>query len=60
VVNGNFFAVEQAIAVPKGNSSALRIVDQFLDDAKALGLVQSAIDRSSLTAAADPAPPRGK
>jgi polar amino acid transport system substrate-binding protein len=58
VLDGNFFAVEQAIAVPKGNSAALAAINRFLDDAKASGLVSAAIDRAGLKGAADPAPPR--
>src|ERR1700722_15878719 len=58
VLEDNFFAVEQAIAVPKGNTAALDIVNRFLDDAKASGLVRAAIDRAKLTGVADPAPPR--
>jgi polar amino acid transport system substrate-binding protein len=60
VLDDNFFAVEQAIAVPKGNSAALAAVNGFLDDAKASGLVRAAIDHAGLTGAADPAPPRTK
>ena len=60
VLNDNFFAVEQAIAVPKGSSAALEIVNRFLDDAKASGLVRGAIERAGLAGAADPAPPRAK
>jgi polar amino acid transport system substrate-binding protein len=60
ILDDNFFAVEQAIAVPKGNSAALAEVNRFLDDAKASGLVRAAIDHAGLTGAADPAPPRTK
>ncbi len=60
VLDDNFFAVEQAIAVPKGNSAALAAVNRFLDDAKASGLVKAAIDRAGLTGVADPAPLRTK
>jgi polar amino acid transport system substrate-binding protein len=60
VLDDNFFAVEQAIAVPKGNSAALAAVNLFLDDAKASGLVRAAIDRAGLMGAADPAPARTK
>ena len=38
VLEDNFFAVEQAIAVPKGNAAALQVVNQFLDEAKASGV----------------------
>ena len=60
VLQDNFFAVEQAIAVQKGNAAALDIVNRFLDDAKASGLVKGAIDRAKLTGVADPAPARVK
>lgn len=60
VLDDNFFAVEQAIAVPKGNSAALDAVNRFLDDAKASGLIKAVIDRAGLAGAADPAPPRAK
>ena len=57
VLDDNFFAVEQSIAVSKG-SAALEIVNRFLDEAKPSGLVRSAIDRAGMTGAADPAPAR--
>ena len=60
VLDDNFFAVEQALAVPKGNSAALAAVNRFLDDAKSSGLVSAAIDRAGLTGAVAPAPPRTK
>jgi polar amino acid transport system substrate-binding protein len=60
VLQDNFFAVEQAIAVPKGNAAALQFVNQFLDDAKASGLLRGAIDRAGLADAVDPAPPRDR
>ncbi len=46
VLADNFFAVEQAIAVQKGNAAALEIVNRFLDDAKASGLVAGRDPRS--------------
>jgi len=58
VLEDNFFAVEQAIAVPKGRAAALDVVNAFLDDAKASGLVQGAIQRAGLTGTAAVAPPR--
>jgi len=60
VLQDNFFAVEQAIAVAKGNAAALEIVNRFLDEAKESGLVRGAIERAGLTGVADPAPARGK
>lgn len=44
----NFFGVEQAIAVKKGNAALLAAVEQFLDGARASGLVKSAIERAGL------------
>jgi hypothetical protein len=58
VLDDNFFAVEQAIAVSKGNTAALQFVNQVLDDAKASGFLRSMIDRAGLAGAVDPAPPR--
>jgi polar amino acid transport system substrate-binding protein len=58
VLEDNFFAVEQAIAVPKGRSAALHAVNEFLDEAKASGLVRGAIQRAGLAGTVDVAPPR--
>ena len=60
VLDDNYFAVQQAIAVPKGNSAALDAVNRFLDEAKASGLIDGAIRRAGLAGAADTAPPRAK
>jgi len=60
VLDDNFFAVEQAIAVPKGRSAALHAVNEFLDAAKASGLVRGAIERAGLSGTVDVAPPRAK
>ena len=60
VLDDNYFAVQQAIALPKGSLAALDLVNRFLDDSKASGLIQAAIQRAGLTGAADQAPPRAK
>jgi polar amino acid transport system substrate-binding protein len=60
VLDDNFFAVEQALAVPKGRAAALHAVNEFLDAAKASGLVRGAIERAGLTGTVDVAPPRQK
>lgn len=60
VLTDNYFAVQQAIAVPKGNSAALDLVNRFLDEAKASALIADAIRRAGLTGAADQAPPRAQ
>jgi polar amino acid transport system substrate-binding protein len=44
----NFYDVEQAIVVAKGNPRRREIVEQFVIEAKTSGLVQSAIDRAGL------------
>jgi polar amino acid transport system substrate-binding protein len=56
VLPDNFFAVQQAVIVAKGNRAALDIVNRFLDDARASGLIQAAIDRAKLKEAVDVAP----
>ena len=56
VLPDNYFAVRQAIIVPKGNTAALEIINHFLDDARKSGLIQAAIDRAKLTGAVDVAP----
>jgi polar amino acid transport system substrate-binding protein len=57
VLDDNYFAVQQAIAVPKGNAAALEVVNQFLDEARDSGLIREAIRRGGLAGTADPAPP---
>lgn len=44
----NFYDVEQAIVVAKGNPQRRELVEHFVIEAKASGLVQSAIDRAGL------------
>jgi polar amino acid transport system substrate-binding protein len=60
VLDDNYFAVQQAVAVPKGKAAALDAVNRFLDEAKESGLIDLAIRRAGLAGAADPAPPRAK
>jgi polar amino acid transport system substrate-binding protein len=48
LVADNFYGVEQAIIVPKGNAARLAIVEKFLDEARASGLVAGAIGRAGL------------
>jgi polar amino acid transport system substrate-binding protein len=52
----NFYAVEQAIIVAKGNPGLPRI-DRMLDEARASGLIAAAIARAGLVGV-DVAPPR--
>lgn len=55
----NFYAVEQAIIVPKGNRAGLDAIDQFIDGARTSGLIKQAIERAQLVGV-DVAPPRRK
>jgi polar amino acid transport system substrate-binding protein len=52
----NFYSVEQSIAVSKGNHAGLRLVNGFLDRARASGLIRDSISRAGLHGV-DVAPP---
>jgi len=56
VLPDNYFAVKQAIVVPKNDRAALDVVNRFLNDARASGLIKQAIDRAGLTGSVDVAP----
>jgi polar amino acid transport system substrate-binding protein len=56
VLPDNYFAVQQAIIVPKGDRAALDAINRFLNEARASGLIGKAIDRAGLTGAVDVAP----
>jgi len=56
VLPDNYSAVLQAIAVTKGNVPALTVINRFLNDRRASGFIQAAIDRAGLTGAVDVAP----
>ena len=51
VVPDNFYGVEQAIIVPKGNAARLAIVEKFIDEARASGLIADSIARAGLVGA---------
>lgn len=53
VLPNNFFAVKQAIVVPKGDTAAVDRINRFLDDAKKSGLIQMSIDHAGLNGAVD-------
>jgi polar amino acid transport system substrate-binding protein len=59
ILPDNFYGVEQAVIVAKGNAAALAIVDRFLDEARSSGLIKAAIDRAGLVGV-DVAPPRSE
>ncbi len=48
ILPDNFLSVRQAIAVQKGSAKRLALVNAFLDEARAAGLVKAAIDRAGL------------
>jgi polar amino acid transport system substrate-binding protein len=48
VLEDSFHAAFAAMAVPKGFAARLAYINEFIDDAKASGLVQRAIDRAGL------------
>ena len=58
VLPDNYFAVQQAIIVPKGDRAALEAINRFLNDARASGLIKKAIDKAELSGSVDVAPAR--
>lgn len=52
----NYFAVQQAIVVPKGDRAGLDALNRFLDEARDSGLIANAIKRAGLAGAVAVAP----
>jgi polar amino acid transport system substrate-binding protein len=52
ILDGSFHQADISIAVPKNHSQALAYVSEFMEDAKASGLVRRAFDRAGLRDAA--------
>ena len=48
LVQDNFYGVEQAVIVPKGNAARLTIVEKFIDQARSSELIAHAIKSSGL------------
>jgi polar amino acid transport system substrate-binding protein len=48
LVPDNFYGVEQAVIVPKGDAAKIAIIDRFIDEARASGFIADAIQRSAL------------
>ena len=48
LVPDNFYGVEQAVIVPKGETARLAIIDRFIDEARASGLIAEAIAHAGL------------
>jgi polar amino acid transport system substrate-binding protein len=59
VLPDNFFAVEQALIVEKGNAGQLAYLNRLIDDLRASGFLQAAIDRARLHGV-DVAPPSAR
>lgn len=51
VIDGSFTAINQAIAVPKGNTAALAWLSKFIEEMKTSGFVASGLQRSGQTGA---------
>ena len=49
VLPDNFYAVEQAIVVAKGNLAGLAVVNRFIDEARKSGLLKSTLERAKLS-----------
>lgn len=56
LVADNFYGVEQAVIVPKGDTARLAIIEKFIDEARGSGLIAGAISRANLVGV-DVAPP---
>ncbi|MGB9365679.1 MAG: transporter substrate-binding domain-containing protein [Xanthobacteraceae bacterium] len=56
LVPDNFYGVEQAVIVPKGEAARLAIIDRFIDEARASGFIADSIARAGLVGV-DVAPP---
>jgi|SRR6188768_1495790 polar amino acid transport system substrate-binding protein len=48
LVPDNFYGVEQAVIVPKGESARLAIIDRFIDEARGSGFIAQSIARAGL------------
>ncbi len=59
LVADNFYGVEQSVIVPKGNAARLAIVERFISEARAAGLIADAIARAGLVGV-DVAPPKAR
>lgn len=57
ILPDNFYGVEQAVIVKKGNKALLEVVQKQIDEARTSGLIAGAIKRADL-AGVDVAPPR--
>ena len=59
ILDENFYGVEQCIVVAKGEAASLAAINRFIDEARASGLIQGAIERAKL-AGVEVAPPNSR
>jgi polar amino acid transport system substrate-binding protein len=59
LVPDNFYGVEQSVIVPRGDAARLAIVEKFLEEARASGLIAASIARAGLVGV-DVAPPKAR
>jgi polar amino acid transport system substrate-binding protein len=55
VLDGRFMVIAQAAGVPKGRDAGAHYLSEFIEDAKASGLVADSLRRNSVTASVAPA-----
>jgi polar amino acid transport system substrate-binding protein len=48
VLDGRFTAVDQAIGTPKGREAGAKYLREFIEDAKASGMVAQAIEKNGV------------
>jgi polar amino acid transport system substrate-binding protein len=48
VLEGRFMAIQQALGIPKGREAGVNYLREFIEDAKASGLVAEAIEKAGL------------
>jgi len=48
VFDGRFMVIEQALGIPRGRGDAVRFLRQFIEDAKASGLVARALEKAGV------------
>jgi polar amino acid transport system substrate-binding protein len=59
VLDGRFMAIQQALGIPKGREAGAKYLREFIEEAKASGLVARAIEKAGVrgVSVAPPAPP---
>ena len=49
VLDGRFMAIQQALGIPKSHDAGLKYLREFIEDAKASGLVAQAIEKAGIS-----------